>query len=345
MFKKFLIFLLAIVAGVFISCNQKAKSGPSYIFKPAPNNEAAAKIAGSIITKTDLFKGIESDIYEAEMRVYELKMNKIKSTVLEKLMKADKRYKGDNDQFLEKYIVLGKAPSKKDVDAFIKERKIPAQHVNAEMKGRVKKFLLADVKRKAVDQWVAGQLSKNPVEVYLKKPVRPVFDVKIGNAPFIGKADAKVTLVEFSDFQCPFCAKGAKILHDIKAKYGAKVKIVFKNFPLSFHNHAQLAAEAGLCANDQGGKNFWKMHDQMFADQTKLAKADLIATAKKIGLADTFSKCLESKKFAGQVKVDIEHGKKAGVKSTPTFFVNGKMVNGAQGIEVFSELIDAELKL
>jgi protein-disulfide isomerase len=153
-----------------------------------------------------------------------------------------------------------------------------------------------------------------------------------------------VTLVEFSDFQCPYCAKGATILGQLKKKYGKKVKIVFKNFPLPFHNHAEKAAVAGLCANEQSPDLFWKMHDEMFANQDKLDEAGLKAAAKKIGVkVEPFEKCLAENKHLDQVKTQIEDGKKVKVKSTPTFFVNGQLVNGAQPLEVFTEIIDEEL--
>src|SRR5690606_2330355 len=126
---------------------------------------------------------------------------------------------------------------------------------------------------------------------------------EIGNAPVTGGKDAKVTIVEFSDFQCPFCAKGADVLNQLKKKYGNKIKVVFKNFPLPFHNHAEDAAVAGMCANEQGSNFFWKMHDQMFANQDALDSEGLKNTAKKIGLKmDQFEKCVSEKKYLSQVK-------------------------------------------
>lgn len=161
---------------------------------------------------------------------------------------------------------------------------------------------------------------------------------------FVGDKDAKVTIVEFSDFQCPFCAKGADLLKEIKKKYGNKVKVVFKNFPLPFHNHAEAAAVAGLCANEQSVDSFWKMHDEMFANQEALDAEGLKKTAKKIGLKmDQFEKCVSENKHLAAVKADMEDGKKAKVKSTPTFFINGQVINGAQPMDVFAEAIDEEL--
>jgi len=182
------------------------------------------------------------------------------------------------------------------------------------------------------------------VEVYLSKPERPVYEVKIDGSPYTGASDAKVTIVEFSDFQCPFCAKGAKLVDDLKKKYGEKIKVVFKNFPLPFHKDAKRAAMAALCANEQGDKYFWKLHDKMFGAQHNLSKDGLKEMAKNIGLAEKkFAECLDTNKYMAQVESDINHGKDVGVKSTPTFFVNGKVVSGALPLETFSELIDKDL--
>lgn len=333
------------VALLLFSCSQKVSSKPNFIFKAAPSKGAVAKVSNTTITESDAFKDIQSEIYEAELKVYELKMNKLKALVLEKLMDQDPKKKGmTNDAYLDKFIVSKIVISEDKIAAFIKERKIPTKHINDQMKGRIRQFLSVDLKKKAIDTWMTKQTSKEAIEIYIKKPSRPVFDVNVGDAPFAGGADAKVTVVEFSDFQCPYCAKGASVLTELKKKYGSRIKIVFKNFPLPFHNHAQKAAEAGLCANEQGVKKFWSLHDKMFADQTKLDKAGLVQSAKSLGL-DTgkFSKCLDSGKFADKIKADMKDGQNAGVKSTPTFFVNGKMVNGAQPVEIFSELIDADL--
>ena len=337
---------MAVIAGVlFYSCSKTVESKPSFLFKAAPDQAAGVKVGGKVISQEDLFSGIESDLYEAEMKVFELKMNKMKAKVLEILMEQDPKKKGlSNDQYLEKYVTNSVKVSKKEIDAFVVERKIPKEHLNDQMKARIQQFLAIEHKKKAIDSWLASKTSKSPIEVYFQKPERPVFNVSAGDAPFAGGADAKVTVIEYSDFQCPFCSKGATIMNDLKKKYGNKIKIVFKNFPLPFHNHAKKAAEAGLCVHEQDKKKFWAAHDAMFADQTKLDREGLVNTAKKLKVKmDQFTKCLDSGKYAAKVAETMEEGKKVGVKSTPSFFVNGKMINGAHPLDVFSELIDQEL--
>jgi len=337
--------LLSLIAVGIISCSQEADSRPNFIFKPAPSQGAAIKVAGQVVTEAELYKGAESDIFEAELKVNEIKMNKVQAYILEKFMQMDPRKKGiSNDEFLEKYIAAEKNPTEKDVDRLIQERSIPQEHITPQMRDKIKKYLAMEAKRGAIDDWINQQTKKNPVEVYIAKPKWPVFDINTENSPFVGKADAKVTLVEYSDFQCPFCARGSQIVGEIKKKYKDKVKIVFKNFPLPFHKQAKTAALAGLCANEQGMDKFWKMHDKMFSDQAKLNVDDLKASAKSLGMnAQKFNECLDANKYLSQIDQDIASAEKVEVKSTPTFFVNGKIVQGAREVEFFSELIDEEL--
>jgi len=330
---------------LFTACSQ-GNSKPSYLFKPAPNAGVAAKAGEIEVTNAELMDGIESEVFEHESKAFEVKFNKLRSILLQKLVEKDPRKKGlTNDEFLSKYIAKDVNISDKEIDAFIKDQSIPAEHINPQVREKIKNYLEIERKKEAVDAWLADQTKKSPVEVYIPKPRRPTFPAEVGNAPFAGGKDAKVAIIEFSDFQCPFCAKGADLLKKIKQKYGNKVKVSFKQFPLPFHNHAEQAAVASLCANEQSSELFWKMHDEMFANQeTALDPEGLKKTAKKIGAkTDVFEKCLSENKYLAQVKADMEEGKKIGVKSTPTFFVNGQLVSGAQPVEIFAEIIDEEL--
>lgn len=340
-----LLFLSVCVIGLW-GCTKEATSDqPQYVFKSAPKDGLVAKIDDKEITEDELYRGIESDIYEAEVKLYEIKMNKIRAMILEVFMNNDSRKEGlSNDEFLEKYIAQDISVTEKDIESFIKERQIPASNINAQMKERIKNYLEVEKKREAVDKWIAKKTVSNPVEVYIDKPTRPTFDVSVGEAPVTGPESAPVTIVEFSDFQCPFCAKGATVVEEIKQKYGDKVRVAFKNFPLPFHNQARGASMAALCAHDQEEKKFWEMHDKLFANQEKLMESDLEGYAKEIGLnMDSFKECVATEKFAQQIDQDIDEGQKAGVKSTPTFYVNGVLVNGAQPLDEFSEIIDEEL--
>ena len=180
-------------------------------------------------------------------------------------------------------------------------------------------------------------------------PAPTPIQVSIDDDPVKGDKDAPVTIVEFSDFQCPFCQRFyQQTLPSIEENYvkTGKVKIVFRDFPLSFHQNAQKAAEAAECADDQG--KFWQYHDMLFekgsGDGTGLATNDLKSYAQTLGLnTATFNNCLDSGKYTSEVQKDQADGTSYGVRGTPAFFVNGQLISGAQPYANFQQVIDAEL--
>jgi protein-disulfide isomerase len=346
MMNAFVIFSLGLFLGSgFVACSKQATSTqPNYIYKAAPQEGLVAKIAGEEITYNEAFSGLENDIYEAKMKVFEIKENRLRSMIVEKFMNKDPRKANlTNDEYLVKYVANNITITDQQIDAFVKEREIPSEHVNDQMKQRIRDYLENERRHAAVEAWIAEKTSKEPVEIYISKPSRPVFQVEVGKAPVTGSSNAKVTIVEFSDFQCPFCARGANVMNEVKKKYGNRVKIAFKNFPLPFHHHARSASIAGLCVHEQNADLYWRMKDLMFEDQQGLEQDGLIAKARSLNVdMDKFTDCLTSGKFEAMIDQDIEQGQKLGVKSTPTFFVNGMMVTGAQPLDAFSELIDQE---
>ena len=171
-----------------------------------------------------------------------------------------------------------------------------------------------------------------------------IYKVEAGVAPFAGSKSAPVTIIEFSDFQCPFCSKVVPTLKEIEEKYNGKVKVAFRNYPLPFHDKAQLAAEASLAANEQG--KFWEMHDKMFANQQAIDRPGLEKSASEIGLdMNKFKAALDSGKFKAAVAADVAYANGLGNgMGTPTFFINGHKVSGAMPFASFAQVIDAELK-
>jgi protein-disulfide isomerase len=163
------------------------------------------------------------------------------------------------------------------------------------------------------------------------------------DSPAKGGKNAKVTIVAYSDFQCPFCSRVVPTLKQIEDAYGDNVKVVFRNQPLPFHNNAKIAAEAGMAANEQG--KFWQMHDKMFANQQALDRPNLEKYASEIGLdMGKFKSALDSGKFTKRVEEDSAAGMAVGANGTPTFFVNGREFVGAQPFEAFKTIIDSEMK-
>lgn len=157
-----------------------------------------------------------------------------------------------------------------------------------------------------------------------------------------GNKNAKVQLVEYSDFQCPFCERAYPTLQQVLKEYGDKVSLEYRHYPLSFHPFAQKAAEASECAGEQG--KFWEFHDKNFENQTSLSLDAPKVWAKELGLnMNKFVSCLDSGKYAKKVADQTNEGQAKGVNGTPTTFVNGQPVIGAQPYEAFKQAIDAEL--
>lgn len=164
-----------------------------------------------------------------------------------------------------------------------------------------------------------------------------------------GSEEAKITIVEFSEYQCPFCKKYVDEAYTkIWTDYGDKIRYIFHDYPLEFHQHAQKVAEAARCAGDQG--KYWEYHDKLFAEREKWvdqqdATETLVSFAASLGLnKGSFRECLTSGKFTQVVKDDLALGQKVGVSGTPSFFINGKKLVGAQPYEAFKAIIEEELK-
>ena len=221
----------------------------------------------------------------------------------------------------------------------------------AEMQGRgidamgpvIRRYLEEQARTAAYDALVAELREAGPpIRLVLDAPRHQV-DVSPDD-PALGDASAAVTLVEFSDFQCPFCARVMPTLKRVKETYGDRVRIVWKDFPLTaIHPQAFGAAQAGHCAQEQG--KFWEYHDRLFANQQALQPDFLKTYAADAGLdATAFSACLDTAKYANLVQAQMDVGAGLGVSSTPTVFINGRLLSGAQPYEVFTAIIDEELE-
>jgi len=173
----------------------------------------------------------------------------------------------------------------------------------------------------------------------LSDPVK----IATNGSPFQGPERAKITLVEFSDFQCPYCSRAIAEVENILRAYPKDIKLVFKQFPLEIHSEAQMAAEASLAANAQG--KFWPMHDKLFANFRKLSRDNIFLWAKESGLdMEKFKVDLQSGKYRPVVEKDVKDGFEAGVQGTPTFFINGQRYNGLLDLASVKGILDTELK-
>lgn len=336
----------ALAFGIISACtSEQAKAKPNIVQKEPPKPGIAAKINGEEITDDALIGDEKLDYFDLQKKEYELKMNQLNKLMVDKLIGAEAKKAGMSlDDFINKKVVGGEVKiSDKEYKKFVADRHIPESQLNPQIKERIMSYLQGMKKQDMVQDYIAKLTKSNPVEVYFAKP-KIQMTVEPGNGPWFGGENAKVTIVEFSDFQCPFCSRAAETVDQVKKKYGNKVKLYFRHFPLPMHKDARPAAEASLCVNEQGSPKFWKFHDLAFKNQDKLDTANLAKYAKEAGADEKkFKECFDAHKFASAVQQDMEYGEKIGVKSTPTFFVNGQLISGAVPIESFSEVIDDEL--
>ncbi|MBI4358140.1 MAG: DsbA family protein [Candidatus Omnitrophica bacterium] len=167
--------------------------------------------------------------------------------------------------------------------------------------------------------------------------------VSIENSPTAGSPRASVTLVEFTDFECPFCGFVQSTIQKIRAQYPDEVRLVFKNFPLPAHRNAHRAHLAALCAEEQG--QFWEYRGRLFQNQRALRRDDLVRHASELKLdIESFTRCLDQEKYAPKIEADFKEGLDLGIQGTPAFFVNDRPLSGAQPFSAFKRLIDEELK-
>jgi predicted DsbA family dithiol-disulfide isomerase len=212
----------------------------------------------------------------------------------------------------------------------------------AEVAPQIRQYL-EDIERQQLVTALVAELGSEREIKYFVEPARAEFDYE--DAPSFGPEDAPVTLIEFSDFECPFCSRFFPTLNKIKEEYGDRVRIVYLQFPLTnIHPNAFKAAEASLCAHEQG--RFWEMHDLLFQEQQTLAVPELKEKAERLGLdTEEFASCLDSGRQADRIRRDLTQGQAAGINGTPALFVNGVSVpGGAVPYEVVAAAIDRELR-
>jgi protein-disulfide isomerase len=210
-----------------------------------------------------------------------------------------------------------------------------------QVRERIRPLIVQQRTQTAYRAYVDQLKSKTTVRILLDPPR---LKVATGNSPAKGPANAPIELVEFSDFQCPFCLNARPTVKKVLDTYGDQIKLVHRHFPLPNHPNAWPAAEASECAAEQG--QFWPYHERLFAHPTKLTDGDLKQAAAELGMnSGRFNDCVDSHKYKAKVDADIKAGTEAGINGTPAFFINGRLLSGAQPFDAFKRIIDDELDL
>lgn len=274
--------------------------------------------------------------------VYEARRQAIDQIVADHLLEVEAKSRGITSEELAKEVADAAAPvTASEVQAWYRTNQQRIQSAPlAKVQDAIRDLLTRDRQQETLTSLITRLKVKTPVSVLLDPPRLAIETAE--DEPAIGPRDAKVQIVEYSDFQCPFCASAEPTVKQILRTYGDKVRVVYRDFPLPNHAQAFEAAEAAQCADAQG--RFWQYHDRLFGNFGRLSPTDLRAHAAALSLNVTdFTACLENDRTQTAVHQDLEMGEKHGVSATPTFFINGRMLAGAQPFDVFKQIIDEEL--
>lgn len=347
----FLVILPFILASV--SCGQPKQKTSS----PAPTTTGAAattppasaggasviaRFNGEAITDEDVRKVSGTKLAQAEMELYEARKGGLTEIIEDRLLDAEAKKQGMSKADLLKKRIYDKIKvDDKEIAKFFNDKKEQMQGKKLEdVKDNIKGFITRDKQNKLHGALIAELKKDSKVEVLIKAPK---VEVEEGDNPAIGPKDAPVKVVEWTDYQCPFCGRARAAINQVMETYKGKVRYVIRDFPLSFHKDAMKAHEASHCAGDQG--KYWEMNKKLFGNQKEIKVDDLKKYAGEIKLnMEKFNQCLESGKYTEKVQKNQEAGEKVGVSGTPAFFVNGRMISGARPFEAFKEIIDDELE-
>jgi protein-disulfide isomerase len=307
-----------------------------------PSDDPVATVAGQPISAQDLAAELGAKSMQMRNQEYQAKSQALDELIRKRVVEAEAKRRGVSVDKLYETEVDSKVvePSEAEVEGYYLAVKSQINQPLQAVKPQLQKSVKALKTQQARQEYADSLRDKADVVILLRQPT---VEVNYDQARVKGDPKAPITIVEFSDYQCPYCQRAEPTLKALLTKYNGRVKLAFRDFPLkALHPNAEIAAEASRCAGEQG--KYWEFHDAMYADQTKLSQPGLVETAHSLGLnQESFGSCLTGGKFKAQIEQDVQDGTRAGVSGTPGFFINGVFVNGAKPQSDFEKIIESEL--
>ena len=303
---------------------------------------AVATVGGTAITEAELNEAVGSRLMRLRTEEYNIRRAALDQLVTERLMRSEAARRGITIEELTRIEVDEKvtAPTREEVEPFYEATK--ERYAGGTKEEAIEQILAGMRRHRAATrttEFLKQLRAATPIQVLIDAPRAKV----AANGPSKGNPEAAVTIVEYADFECSYCSRAAATLKKIESQYGDRVRIVYRDYPLASHRGAPRAAEAAHCAGDQG--KYWEMHDRLITKGGAIAETDIQKYAGEISLdLPAFRECLASSKHTATWKAAHAEGASVGVQSTPTFFVNGRMLTGAASLEAFSAIIDEELE-
>jgi len=318
----------------------------TFLFVSAAQSEEGpiAQVGEVSISHKQVEAKASKELSAIEAEIYEVKKYAVKELIATTLLEEEARSLDISlEEFLDRIDSQVPPVTEEAVAGYYEKNKerIPGEFEG--VKERIQQYLVRRSKKEEMDKVLKGLRKKYPVTIYMKPPRQ---EVELPENPLSrGPVGAPVTIVEFSDFQCPFCKKAAVLLTKLLQEYPGEIRIIYQDLPLTFiHPDAFNAALAARCANEQNA--FWSYHDILFANQAALDIDSLKKYAAGLALDTTsFNSCLDSKKYQKDIEKDMEAADQYGFSGTPAFLINGRSVRGVLPFAAFQEIIDEELEL
>jgi protein-disulfide isomerase len=330
---------IAIVALSLHLAGSAAAQSPA---SPESRQTVVATVGGQAITEEELVSQIAPQMQQLKNEEFQLKQDALESLIDQKVLEAEARRRTVSTGELLEQEVNSKltGATEAEIEAFYEGQKDRINRPLAEVKDQIRQ-VLDQTRLQQLRQTFYQRLRQGTqIDVFLSPP-----RLQVASDPerTRGASDAPVTIVEFSDFQCPYCQKAYVTVRSLLEKYPDKVRLAYRDFPLSqIHPQADLAAEASRCALEQG--KFWEYHDLLFENPSRLDREFLEQHAAVLALdGQEFAVCLDSGRHKPAIEQDRQEGLRAGVSGTPGFFINGIFVSGAQPLSAFEKIIDSEL--
>ncbi len=335
--------LLPLVPLVLAGCARTDAQTTSKPREAQGPGSVVAEVDGVPVTFEEMEKRAAQALHAVRQEEYDARRQAIEEIVYERLLEKEAKRRGLSVPELQKAEIDEKV-------ALVTPAEVAATYERAKPRlgGKSLVQVRGDIETALAQQRTVQRraalrdelLAASKVKLKLEAP-RVAIEIP-AKTPVVGPADAPITLVEYSDYQCPYCHKAQQSIDQVMERYAGKVRFVHQEYPLSFHPRAFAASLAARCADEQG--KFWEFHRSLMLSPGNFEDADLHSRAQSLGLdAEKLQACVGSGRYDGVVRTAMNAGNAVGVNSTPTFFINGRRVTGAVPFETFQQLIDEEL--
>ena len=310
---------------------------------PADGEAVVARIGDEVITESQLESMVGASLVNLRQQIYQAKVQELEKQIFNRLVGQAATAEGlTRADYVAKNIdALVTPPTEEQINQIFTQFRSRLGPDDDKAKQQVTEFLNQQARAMQEGALRKELFSKAGVQILLEPPR---VQVAIGEGtPSRGPATAPIVLVEYTDYQCPYCDRVQPTLAAVRERYGDQVLHVFKNLPLPIHAQAQLAGEASLCAQDQD--KFWEFHDWLFQNQRTMNRGLMIEQAGTMGMdTELFTACVDQKTYSDKVRADMKEARSFGITGTPGFLINGRVLSGAQPLEAFEAIINEELE-